>query len=153
MKTTLIALIMLSLPAGSLILSMAAADAPQSQPSAEPEHIQVQHILIAFSGTLPGKNVTRTQDEAKKLAYDVLARAKKGEDYDALVKQYTDDSAPGIYGMSNLGAQPAAGEHPRNGMVPAFGNVGFKLKVGEFGVADYDPKTSPYGYHIIKRVK
>jgi len=130
----------------------AAADAPPPA-GAEAEHIQVQHILIAFSGTLPGKNVTRTQDEAKKLAYDILARAKKGEDYDAMVKQYTDVSAPGIYAMSNRGVQPAQGEYPREGMVPAFGDVGFKLKVGEFGIADYDPKTSRYGYHIIKRVK
>jgi parvulin-like peptidyl-prolyl isomerase len=38
-------------------------------------------------------------------------------------------------------------------MVPAFGNVGFKLAVGEIAVADYDPKTSPFGYHLIKRVK
>ena len=38
-------------------------------------------------------------------------------------------------------------------MVPAFGNVGFKLAVDEIGVADYDPTTSPYGWHVIKRVK
>jgi parvulin-like peptidyl-prolyl isomerase len=38
-------------------------------------------------------------------------------------------------------------------MVPAFGNVGFKLEVGEIGIADYDPLTSKYGYHIIKRVR
>ena len=37
--------------------------------------------------------------------------------------------------------------------VPAFGNVGFKLAVGEIGIADYDPKTSPFGYHVIKRVE
>jgi parvulin-like peptidyl-prolyl isomerase len=38
-------------------------------------------------------------------------------------------------------------------MVPAFGNVGFALKVGEIGIADYDPHTSPFGWHIIKRLK
>jgi len=133
--------------------ALAAADAPQSQPAAEPEHIQVQHILIAFAGKLPGKQVTRTQEEAKTLAYEILERARKGEDYDALVVKYTDDSAPGLYGMSNLNVTPASGEYPRNRMVAAFGDVGFKLKVGEIGIADYDAKTSPYGYHIIKRVK
>src|SRR5688572_6549760 len=79
------------------------APAPAPAAGAEPEHIQVQHCLISFTGKLPGKNVTRTQDEAKKLAYDILAKAKKGEDFDALVKQYTDDQHPGIYGMSNKG--------------------------------------------------
>ena len=156
MKTTVMSLVglaLMALPAGSLSLMMAAAEAPQPKPAAEPDRIEVQHILIAFTGTLPGKPIQRSQQEAKALAYDILARAKKGEDYDALVKQYTDDSAPGIYGMSNLGMPPLQGEYPRDKMVRAFGDVGFKLKVGEIAVADYDPKTSPFGYHIIKRVK
>lgn len=135
--------------------ALALAQGSQTAPSAgaEPEHIQVQHCLISFTGKLPGKNVARTQDEAKKLAYDILARAKKGEDFDALVKQHTDDQHPGIYGMSNKGVPPAAGEYPRTQMVPAFGDVGFKLKVGEVGISDYDERTSPYGWHVIKRVK
>jgi parvulin-like peptidyl-prolyl isomerase len=48
---------------------------------------------------------------------------------------------------------PADGEYPREGMVPAFGNVGFALNVGEIGIADFDPQTSPFGWHIIKRLK
>jgi len=47
----------------------------------------------------------------------------------------------------------------RTAMVPAFGNVGWRLAVGEIGVAPYDGETrpearqSPFGYHIIKRLK
>ena len=57
--------------------------------------------------------------------------------------------------MSNKGIAPDAskGEYSRTGMVPAFGDVGFKLAVGAIGVADYDPRTSPYGYHVIKRLQ
>ena len=153
MKITLLSLMLLALPTGAMSLMMAAGDPPQSQPAAEPEHIQVQHILIGFTGSVRGKNITRSQEDAKKLAYEILARAKKGEDYDAMVKQYTDDSAPGIYGMSNRGVSPAQGEYERDRMVAAFGDVGFKLKAGEIGIADFDPKTSPFGYHVIKRVK
>jgi len=132
----------------------AKAAAPAAAPAATAdEHAQVQHILIGFTGSVPGKNITRTKEEAKKLADDVLARAKKGEDFEALVKQYTDDSPPGIYGLSNKGITPAPGEFARERMVPAFGNVGFSLKPGEIGLAEYDPKTSPYGWHIIKRLK
>jgi len=40
---------------------------------------------------------------------------------------------------------------PRNQMVPAFGDIGFKLQVGEIGIANYDKTTSPFGWHIIKR--
>jgi hypothetical protein len=38
-------------------------------------------------------------------------------------------------------------------MVPAFGDVGFRITVGEVGLADYDAKASPFGLHIIKRIK
>ena len=121
------------------------------KPQVEPQHVQVQHILIAFAGS--GTRASRPMEEAKKLAYEILARARKGEDYDALVKQYTDDSPPGIYGMSGLGVAKGAGEYARDQMVPAFGNVGFAISPGNIGIADYDPQTSRFGWHIIKRLK
>jgi type II secretory pathway component PulL len=94
-----------------------------------PEHIAVQHILIAFQGSIPEAKVTRTQAEAEALAKDIFARAQKGEDFDALVKQYTDDQYPGIYRMSNFNAAPDASkqEYPRAKMVKSFGDVGFSL--------------------------
>ena len=123
------------------------------KPSTPPQHVQVQHILIGFTGSVPGKAITRSKEEAKTLAYQILDRARKGEDFDELVRQYTDDSPPGIYGMSEKGLQPGPGEYPRDGMVAAFGNVGFNISPGNIGIADYDPQTSPFGYHIIKRLK
>ncbi len=120
---------------------------------AEPERVQVQHILIGFRGSVPGKPITRTQEEARVLAYDLLQKAQAGADFDALVREHTDDSPPGIYGMTNRGVTPNRGEFARDGMVGAFGNVGFRLPVGGYGVADFDQRTSPYGYHIIKRVR
>jgi len=121
--------------------------------AAGPEHITVQHILIGFQGSVGDKPITRTKEQAKTLAYQLLDKAKGGADFDQLVRDNTDDSPPGIYSMSNLGVPPAAGEYPREGMVPAFGNIGFTLQVGQIGIADYDPQTSPFGWHIIKRLK
>ncbi len=43
--------------------------------------------------------------------------------------------------------------YPRGTMVPAFGNVGFKLEVGEIGFAEYNEEESPFGWHIIKRTQ
>jgi hypothetical protein len=128
----------------------AAAPAPAFAPA---EHIKLQHILIAFAGKVPGKNITRTEAEARQLAEEILARAKAGEDFDALVRTYTDDAHPGIYGLSNSGDEPAAGEFSRDRMVPAFGEVGFSLAPGEIGLAIYDARKSPYGWHIIKRLE
>jgi hypothetical protein len=135
---------------GSTSPTTAAKATPTPAPA---EHIKVQHILIAFAGKVPGKNVTRTQDEARVLAAQILERAKKGEDFDELVRTYTDDRAPGIYSLSNSGVTPAAGEFSRDRMVPAFGEVGFSLAPGEIGMAEYDPSRSPYGWHIIKRLE
>jgi len=123
------------------------------KPAVEPQHVQVQHILIGFAGSIPGKGITRSKEDAKKLAYEILEKARSGEDFDTLVRQYTEDSPPGIYGMSGIGVPPDAGEFARDKMVPAFGNVGFAISPGNIGIADYDPQASPYGWHIIKRLK
>jgi len=121
----------------------------------EPDRVTVQHILIAFKGSIPKEDVTRTKDEAKILAKEIFERAKKGEDFDALVKEYTDDQYPGIYKMSNIGISPdkSKEEYSRAQMVRAFGDVSFKLGVNDIGLAEYNPETSKYGWHIIKRVE
>jgi len=131
----------------------AAANTMPVAPATPPEHIAVQHVLIGFVGKIPGKTITRTQEEAEKLAAEVLERARKGENFDQLVEQYTDDQAPGIYGLANTGITPADGEFPRDGMVKGFSDVAFSLSPGNIDVAKYDPKGSPYGWHIIKRIK
>jgi hypothetical protein len=127
--------------------------APQNKK--EPDMITLQHVLIGFRGSLPGKQVQRNKDDAKIMAEEIFKRAKAGDDFDSLVKQYTDDTHPGIYTIANHGvaADLAKGVYPRGGMVPAFGDVGFSLKVGEIGMAPYDSGRSPYGWHIIKRIK
>jgi parvulin-like peptidyl-prolyl isomerase len=136
-------------------VAAAAASTPVPAPPPAPvaEHIKLQHILISFTGKVPGKNITRTQDEARALAHQILERAKKGEDFDSLVRTYTDDRAPGIYGLANSGVTPGEGEFSRDRMVPAFGGVGFSLAPGEIGIAEYDPVKSPYGWHVIKRLE
>jgi len=130
-----------------------ALEPDKPQPIVTPDRIQVQHILVAFKGRLPGKNVTRSLEEARTLAESLLARAKGGEDFGDLVKEFSDDSFPGMYGMANTGVKPVAGEYARSGMVGAFGDVGFSLQVGEIGMTGFDEQKSPYGFHIIKRIK
>jgi hypothetical protein len=126
----------------------------------EPSHITVQHILIAFKGTLPGNRVTRSKEEAEELAKKVFEEAKGGASFDALVSEHTDDDVPGIYHMANFfqeedtrNVNAAMRVMPRDMMVAAFGDVGFPLKPGEIGLAEYDEEKSKYGWHIIRRVK
>jgi len=140
-------------PSGTAPAPVAAA-APAPEPSAtmEPQHVRLQHILIGFTGTVPGKEITRSREEAQALAAQLLDRAKKGEDFDALVKKYTDDQYPSVYALANRMVTPGEGEFSRDRMIPAFGDVGFPLQIGEIGMAQYEPGRSPYGWHIIKRI-
>jgi parvulin-like peptidyl-prolyl isomerase len=124
-------------------------------PNGEPKEVTVQHCLIAFQGSLGDEPVRRTKEEAEKLAKDLMKMLEAGDKFDEIVRQFTDDSAPGIYAMANHGVtpDPTRSVSPRGGMVQAFGDVGFKLKVGEYGLAEYDPEKSKFGWHIIKRLK
>lgn len=117
------------------------------------DHILVQHVLIGFQGSVPGKNITRTQEEAATLANEVLKRAKSGEDFGELVREYTDDRYPGVYSLANNDVTPTgSNESARSEMVPGFGDTAFSLRTGEVGMAVFGKPASPFGWHIIKRV-
>lgn len=126
--------------------------AKKKKKAPEPDAVVVQHILISFKGKVDKKKgVTRTKKEAEALANELFERAT-AEDFDALVKEYTDDSYPGTYKITNDGAPIMTGAVPRSGMVPSFGDVAFSLAVGEIGMTTYSSSGSPYGWHIIKRL-
>jgi foldase protein PrsA len=93
--------------------------------------IRASHILISPE---EGKD-----EEAKKLAEQILERVKKGEDFAALAKEYSDDP-----GNSDKGGD--LGYFTTGRMLPEFEKVAFALKPGEVsGLV----KTQ-FGYHIIK---
>lgn len=107
-----------------------------------PDEIAASHILISYQGA-ERSSATRTKDEAKKLAEEVLAKVSApGADFAALAREYSDE--PGARERSgDLGA------FKKGAMAPAFEEAAFKLKVGEIsGVAE-----TPFGFHIIKRTK
>ncbi len=131
-----------------------AASTTPVKPATPPEHIEVQHVLVGFQGSIPGKTITRTKEESEKLANEILERARRGENFDALVQKYTDDQFPGVYALANNGVTPdqAKQEYGRGNMVPGFSDTAFELSPGNIGMASYDAKRSPYGWHIIKRL-
>ena len=142
-------------PAPTSAPSPSAEPSPSPAPKTpEPDRVVVQHILVSFGDKIPGKKIARTESDARELAGQLLERARKGEDFDALVKQYTDDQHPGIYAMYNRGMRPQGrDESPRQGMVPCFGDLSFSLAPGGIGMCELDATRSPYGWHIIKRIK
>jgi len=133
------------------------APAPPAAPPApepEPARILVQHVLIAFRGAAKAPpEVTRSREEAGKFAREILDRVRKGEDIAELARRHSTDPGGGRYTLVNTGETPRAGEIRRSQFIKPFVDLAFKLKVGESGIVDYDPRSSPYGWHVIKRLE
>ena len=120
-----------------------AAPLPAVDVSAQPAEISARHLLVSYKGGLrasPG--IGRSKAEALARAEEAQKRAVAGEDFVALVKQYSDEPGAGERGGD-------LGKFDRQSMVPAFANAAFALKVGEISAVI---KTQ-FGYHVIKRTE
>jgi len=105
----------------------------------EPEMVHVSHILLSTMDMDTRKELPADKKEAKhKLAEELIKRARGGEDFAKLVKQYSEDP----------GSKDKGGEYtfPRGQMVPEFESAAFALKTNEVS----DIVTTQFGYHIIK---
>lgn len=131
-----------------------AGQAQKKKRKDQPDVVVVQHILISFGRKIPGRDkIDRTKKEAEELAAKLFERALEEEDFDALVKEYTDDKYPGIYRLTNIDAPLVPNSRKRLEMAVFFGDVAFNLEVGEVGMARYHGGNSPYGWHVIKRLE
>ncbi|GAB4284082.1 MAG: hypothetical protein Kow0029_30510 [Candidatus Rifleibacteriota bacterium] len=119
----------------------APANASGTSEISNPEKVSASHILIAYKGAERSK-ATRSENEAKKLAEDLLARIKKGEDFGKLAEEYSD--CP-----SGKSAKGSLGEFKHGVMAKEFEKTAFALKAGEIS----DVIKTPFGYHIIRRDK
>ncbi len=103
------------------------------------ELIEVRHILISYQGA-HGSTQTRSQEEARELVEQILRRAREGEDFAGLARDYSDSTSAKEGGR--------IGEIARGMTVPAFDHAAFALKVHEIS----NVTLSPGGYQIIQRV-
>jgi len=152
MRTRTLLIVLVSLVLVGLAPAGLAEKKKKEKRNKNPDVVTVQHVLISFKGK-SNKPVERSKKEAEKLAWEIFDRAVAGEDFDALVAEYTDDSHPGVYSMTNRGTARLANHTPREGMAVSFGDVSFRIDVGEVGIAKFHAELSPYGWHIIKRLE
>ena len=111
----------------------------------EPEMVHVSHILISTQDPATKSDLPDDKKTAKrKLAEDILKRAKAGEDWGKLVKEYSEDPASKDKGGEYTFAK--ASVDPQRAMVPEFENAAFALHTNQIS----DIVTTSYGYHIIK---
>lgn len=105
----------------------------------QPEMVRASHILIGTRDPNTNAELPDDKKQAKrKLAEDLLKRARAGEDFAKLAKEYSDDP----------GSKDKGGEYkfPRGQMVPEFESAAFSLKTNQVS----DIVTTQFGYHIIK---
>jgi peptidyl-prolyl cis-trans isomerase C len=104
----------------------------------QPEMVHAAHVLISTRDTETGTLTDEQKAGKRKLADDILKRAKAGEDFGKLAKDYSDDP-----GSKNRGGEYT---FPRGQMVPEFEAAAFALETNQIS----DVVTTQFGYHIIK---
>jgi foldase protein PrsA len=105
---------------------------------AQDEMLRARHILIKTiddnQNELPAEKIA----EQKKKAEDILAKAKTGEDFASLVRQYSEDT-----GSVDDGGEYTFG---KGDMVPEFEAAAYSLNPGQIS----DLVKTKFGFHIIK---
>lgn len=100
------------------------------------------HILVAYSGAMRAKpTITRTKDEARARATELVTKARANPDGFAELAQANSDGPSASRGGS-------LGTWSKGKMVPEFDNAIDTMKVGDIS----DPVETAFGFHVIKRL-
>lgn len=101
-----------------------------------PETIRIRHLLVP----LPSGASSDEVEAARAKANALLARARGGVDFAALVREENPGAAADF--------DPVSGELARGELFPALEAAAFALPVGGVG----DPVQSPAGFHLVQLV-
>jgi len=119
-----------------------ASDAADGGHRTVPREIAARHILVMFRGSVRNPGVTRTHEEARARAEEALRRARAGEDFATLVREFSDEPGAGARGG-------ALGRFAHGAMTPGFERAAFALEVGEIsGIVETE-----FGFHVIQRTE
>ena len=125
-------------------------------PRVSPREVVVRHIFLPWAGAKAAEaaGTTRTRQEAFALAREIVRKVRAGAAFGDLVKRYhartgypsemTIDAIPGREGERRL----LAAKLPR-----ALARLAFALDKGEAGIVEWHRKDSPFGYHVLLRIK
>jgi len=120
--------------AGATEEAMQAVYNEQIKPMGATEEVRARHILFRAE---PKDEKAMAEAEARARA--ALERIKKGEEFEKLASELTEDPS----GKDDGGD---LGYFTKDQMVPEFANVAFQMYAGQVS----NPVRSPFGWHIIK---
>lgn len=105
-----------------------------------PDSVKASHILIPFTGAQRvAPEVTRTEEDAKKLADSILSIVKTSSSkFESLAKEFSSDKS-----NADKGGDLDWFTYTR--MTPEFRDYTFEGKKGDIGVV-----KTPFGFHVIK---
>ena len=108
----------------------------------QPESVRASHILLMTTDPKTNAELTEAQKTAKRKELEgILKRARAGEDFAALAKEFSEDPASKEKGGESKFAR---GQMPPE--LLAFESAAFSLNTNQVS----DIVTTKYGYHIIK---
>jgi len=141
----------LTRPAAAQIPGGAIIDSLITVPGAPPERVTIDYILLAFDGSINGRQIGRTRLEADSLARVLLNVARSGADFDSLKKADSDEPRLKPLTLVNKGLRPAAGERTRKMVEIAVGDMAFGMSPGDIGLVVPNNTTCRYGYYVVRR--
>ncbi|WP_457554088.1 peptidylprolyl isomerase [Desulfobacula sp.] len=99
-----------------------------------PQKVEARHILIKVAQDAEEKEVTTAQKKAQ----DIYEMTVKGQDFEALAKQYSEGPSKDNGGY--------LGTFEKKAMVKPFADKAFSMKAGDIS----EPVRTMFGWHIIK---
>ena len=100
----------------------------------KPKTVEARHILIKVDPNASAEDVAKAKERIEK----ILQKAKDGQDFAELAKQYSEGPSRDKGGY--------LGTFRREAMVKPFSDKAFSMKAGEIS----DPVRTQFGWHIIK---
>ncbi len=120
-----------------------AAAAASAALAAAEETLAVAELVVSYGASPLGRvrQIQRTKEEARARAEEARARALKGQDFDALVAEYSDEPEAATRGGKL--------KFRRRQAIKAFGDAAAALKPGEVSPL----VETQFGFHVIKRLE